>query len=647
LGTRTGRPPSEASNEAARATSDIGRDESEAHLGQVGSIRECYLRVAIVAGVLVATITEGLSALGLLTFWPLILAWVTIAGPALCLVASRQACPGRSRLGELGRSLTSFDLAMGGWIVVVTALTGVLAVFAVPTNWDSMVYHLARVAHWVQNESVAFYPTAVVRQLYLPPWAEYAVLHLFIVAQGDRLANLPQWGSMIGSLVGVSLIARQLGADARGQILSSFVCATIPMGIMQSSTTQNDYVVAFWLVCLVSALMSLDLQPGLAAPLAAGAALGLALLTKGTANIFAAPFVVYFVAGGRGRTLSVKLKQGLLIAVCALTLNAPHYARNLERFGFALGPGGEGPYTYTNQEFSLPVLLSNVLRNLALHAGTPWRGVNTKVEQAITAVDSTLGIAPDDPRSTWPNTRFAVIAPIAHEDLAGNGFHLLLVAAAGLAVLRIRSNERIRGYAGCLVVAFLLFCLLLRWQPWHSRLHLPLFVLGAPLAGLVFERLNTRALSVVLLMLAASSWYFLTGNTAHPLSGPKAVFRMSRTEQRLAHADPAYLGAARFVKATGCSRLGLAIASNDPEYVLWALLPDVRRRGRMEHVSTGDYGLGAGQVASSSGGFQPCAIIRAANRPAETLRLGDRIYQNKWSQGTVQVLVRRLGAVNK
>jgi hypothetical protein len=58
-----------------------------------------------------------------------------------------------------------------------------------------MSYHLARVAHWGQNHTVAFYPTHIVRQLYQPPWAEYAMLHLYILAGGDRLANLVQCGS--------------------------------------------------------------------------------------------------------------------------------------------------------------------------------------------------------------------------------------------------------------------------------------------------------------------------------------------------------------------------------------------------------------------------------------------------------------------
>src|SRR4029078_8299879 len=90
---------------------------------------------------------------------------------------------------------------------VLTAMT------ARPNQWDAMVYHLSRVDHWIQDRSVGFYPTHIIRQLYSPPWAEDASLHLTPLGSDEHWANAPQWFSMIGSLAGVSLIARRLGAS--------------------------------------------------------------------------------------------------------------------------------------------------------------------------------------------------------------------------------------------------------------------------------------------------------------------------------------------------------------------------------------------------------------------------------------------------
>src|SRR5262249_49079834 len=199
----------------------------------------------------------------------------------------------------------------------VAMATLAMAVAAVPTTRDSMTYHLARVAHWAQNRSVAWYPAHVLRQLHPPPWAEFAVLHLFVLAGGDRLANLVPWISIVGSVIATSLVARPLGAPPRGQILAAFVCATIPMGVLQASTTQNDYAASLWLVCLVHFLLALDSCPGVLASAGAGASLGLALSTKGTAYVFAVPFLVSFAAAGRARPGAPKLRHAPVLAPCA------------------------------------------------------------------------------------------------------------------------------------------------------------------------------------------------------------------------------------------------------------------------------------------------------------------------------------------
>jgi hypothetical protein len=147
-----------------------------------------------------------------------------------------------------------------------------------------MTYHLTRVMHWQQDRSLDFYATSIQRQLHLTPGAEYVTLHLQLLSGGDRLANLPQWFASMGSLFVVSLIAARLGATARGQALAALFCATLPMGILQSTSTQNDFVVAYWLACLV-ALVTDATTRGWPWVLALGAALGLATLTKATAFV--------------------------------------------------------------------------------------------------------------------------------------------------------------------------------------------------------------------------------------------------------------------------------------------------------------------------------------------------------------------------
>ena len=153
-----------------------------------------------------------------------------------------------------------------------------------------MGYHMSRVMHWIQQGTVAHYPTHNLKQLYQNPGSEFAITQFQLLSGGDYFANSVQWGSMVMSLVGVSLIARQLGCDRRGQLLAVVLCATIPMGILQAASTQNDYVLSLWLVCFTYFSL-LIVQAGVTRSTAIyiGASLGLVILSKGTGYIYAFP----------------------------------------------------------------------------------------------------------------------------------------------------------------------------------------------------------------------------------------------------------------------------------------------------------------------------------------------------------------------
>src|SRR5262249_52486638 len=157
-----------------------------------------------------------------------------------------------------------------------------------------------------------------------PPWAEFAVTHLYLLSGGDRLANAVQWLSLLGSIVGVSLIAKQLGGDRDCQVLAALVAVCLPMGILQASSTQTDYVVTFWLVCFVYyVLLILQVMHGPLSlwpqPILAGISLGLAILTKPTAYLLAPLFLVWLsVALTRKlgcRSVKIMLAIGVIAAV--------------------------------------------------------------------------------------------------------------------------------------------------------------------------------------------------------------------------------------------------------------------------------------------------------------------------------------------
>ena len=397
----------------------------------------------------IVLLTEALSALSAISFWPLVIVWSLISLLALapCVISAPRAPRLAIRAwSSLADPPLSQRILIAG-IAFICLATVCVAVISPPNNWDSMTYHMARVANWMDHHSIRHYPAHSLRQLYLGPWAEFTILHLQILSGGDRFAALVQYVAMLGSVIGVSRVAEKLGADRMGQLLASVYCATLPMGILQASSTQNDYVVAFWLICFVNTALDLT---GQGLPLSrlktaiGGLSLGLAALTKMTALLFAAPFAVWIGAllWWRGRIRAVAVLGGM--GILAAAINAPHMTRNWRAFESPLGPPTVS--RYLNEVHSPAAVASNLIRNLALHAGglPVGRGI---VVAAVKMIHVPLRQDVDDRRTTFIDTRFG-LGPALHEDVAGNPLHLLAGWDCGFCVHSFRCRHpaaRIRG----------------------------------------------------------------------------------------------------------------------------------------------------------------------------------------------------------
>jgi len=206
-------------------------------------------------------------------------------------------------------------------IIILTFFTSIVYP---PTTADSMDYHLPRVMQWIQNENVDFFSTSDHRQLMMPPFSEYFILHLQLITNNDYLANVPQWLAMLFSLITISLITKELGGNKRFQLISAFIGSTIPMGILQSSSTQTDYILSFWLISLIYFLILYLKTNNLKYLVGFSLSLGIGILTKQNMYLFAFPFCFwlffYFV-----RNKLSKIYYLFLIFIIVLTLNFGPY----------------------------------------------------------------------------------------------------------------------------------------------------------------------------------------------------------------------------------------------------------------------------------------------------------------------------------
>ena len=120
---------------------------------------------------------------------------------------------------------------LGVGLLVLLGILLAEALYFPPNNYDSMSYHMSRVAHWAQNGNVDFYPTGIARQLFSSPLAEYLILHSYLMQGSDLWANSFQWAALVINLPGQpKAIAETLEGlkDENGKAIVPGIFAAVP-----------------------------------------------------------------------------------------------------------------------------------------------------------------------------------------------------------------------------------------------------------------------------------------------------------------------------------------------------------------------------------------------------------------------------------
>ncbi len=630
--------------------------------------RQAALTAAVFCGTSVVLFTEALSLPRLLTRGPLALCWL-----ALCLAAllywrklkagstnfsparhGSAAIPHHSTIDSPAIDSPELDsptldrptkiLLVGTGVIV--ALVALTALLSAPNVWDAMEYHLPRVTMWMSNHSVRFYATPDYAQLIFGPWAEFAMMHTELLSGGDRFVNLVEFLSFLFSAIGVSLIAKLLGAGPRGQALSAIACLTIPEGILEASGPMNTYVVAFWIMTTVLFLMLWNEDSSWLNTICVGLSAGLAIFTKGSAYIILPFLVLACWWMGSPPTRIRFLKRSAIFVVLILAINGPHYLRTYQLTGSPLGfplPSKYPRLQVVVDHVSARGTLAGMLRNASLHLVTPSERVNARIDSVFHSALWKLGVDPDDPGQVYLEDPFHSNHFSLHEIHAGNPLHFLLIACA-LAAIVWKCRQQPSGpalwYAVGLLLSLILFSALLRWTQWSSRYQLPFFVVGAALAGVFLDRyLPRKAATVMAALLLLFAVPFALANRTRSLVPWSRVENLyhSRAYQYFldSHAAiaPANLAAADFVNRLPCDRVAIDVYLDHPvlDYTprsmfVYPLLAQIHADGKNKTVW---YAGVQNDTVRYARAETPCAVIclecaRVAKKWEEYRNIGGR-----------------------
>jgi hypothetical protein len=156
-------------------------------------------------------------------------------------------------------------------------------------------------------------------------------------------------------------------------------------------------------------------------------------------------------------------------------------------------------------------------------------------------------------------------------------------------------------------MGFVLFCLVLKWQPWNSRLMMPVLILAMPVVGVTLSaRLKGTSIYLLGLIVAVVAIPYLVLNPTRPLIGHDSVLFRDRMLQYFANVPDdatSYEAAARMLRDANCSLVGLASPTDGREYLLWVTNRVFNPAVQIEHVMVKNISR---RYAVN---FTPCAIV--------------------------------------
>ncbi|MBA4133482.1 MAG: hypothetical protein C0525_02035 [Flavobacterium sp.] len=452
-------------------------------------IAETVIKTTLIFSGILFLVTELLSGFHSLNLFSLAIFWGTFNVILIALLLRNQ---GKVTLRLMVQKIKFYyqnlllkEKLLIGVLLILLCLLLAQGLLYPPNNWDSLTYHMSRIMYWIGNESVDYFPTHILRHLYQPPFAEYFILNINLLNGNDFLSNSVELFFLIQCLVVVYALLSMFQTTRLLKLLALFLVITIPAVELQSTTTKNDIVCAFFVLSSLFYSLKIFKNNSLNSTVFFGLSIGLGFITKGTAYVFMAPILALYGF----HILSVTLKDksvkpiGLatLAMVLALSLNVKHYSRNYTVNKSLLNIDDAEAKAYANETMNGKLLLSNLIKNSGLHLGYP---IEKNCDSIIRNAHKAIGVSIDDKRLNYLGIPYqSARAAVTHEDYVTNTVHFILWALAFSFLVFHFLFSKTRNKTEMIIVIvlvaqILLFTGYLKWQPWHTRLHIPIFILS-------------------------------------------------------------------------------------------------------------------------------------------------------------------------
>lgn len=531
------------------------------------------------------------------------------------------------------------------WVLIgIGIIVLILALWTVPYNWDSMTYRLARVAYWAQNGSVEHYASNNLRQIANPPLGEFVLLHIYLFwKKSEALFNLLQCISYFTCTVMVYAITKKLRCRRSFCFIAALLFMSMPIAFGEAINTQVDLFSTVWLLYFVYLLMDLAETPVLLTfskenikrVCIMGLTVSWGYLAKPSVCIAMAVFGVWLLICCVVRR--DKFFVLLRLAGCAagsMLITLPwEIGRNIRSF-HAVSAQVAGARQLVGTIHPL-YLLVNFTKNFVHNLPNVYLQQATDLIQSflwklsnLLHVDLNAETISEDGRSYM-----VYYPPDYGHDTAINPIVvwllILCIVWAIFTIRHIKWKEVYKSYSVTAAAAFLIFCVVLRWEPYVTRYMLSFQALLCPMIASQLQKqtegrkkygLRYAVLGIIscLCLLDVANMIIYHRNICvrqEANKKPQGYFVNRSNEYE------AYVLICDYIRKMGYREIGVCLGADDYEYPFWTILQE--DISRIEHVNVQNE-----SAIYVDTDYTPQCIIWFGNLPQESFCWNGTTYGN-------------------
>lgn len=471
----------------------------------------------------------------------------------------------------------------------------IIALNTIPFNWDSMTYHLSRIMHWIQNKSVDYYPTNINRQIVSPPMAEYILMNIHLIFDNDILFNILQWYSYAFSAYLIYKICRNFKVNKEIAAFGSIIFLTMNIAIAESVTTQVDLFSGMILLLFIYytqyfiSVDKLEINKNNIFKLLLYASLvGIGYISKSQICLVMLIFLLYLLINRIYKKEKVKnmIIYALIATFTILPFILPSFYRNYKETGDILA--SEYFSRISIGTYNPKYVFVNILKNYCSSSNNfVYLQANQERAERVVKIAEKMNVDINDDKITFTGDFKSSQNPSYHCDSATVPILMILFMGAFISTIGyvIYSLIKRKNFSEILILIILFLGILInfiivRWQPWVTRLLIPSYILMCIYIAYtinIFKEFLIKSKILGIFIIGMTIYLVYSANPAIEYNKRKAVtYRQEKNQYAMYFAErriyKQYVSISNYIKEKNYNIIGLKLGEDTYEFPLWKFI---------------------------------------------------------------------------